>query len=107
MDEHYRPMQGFPGYRARREGVVESRCRAGFRNKRTEGWHPLKPITVRGGYLAVNLYRDGGRFRLLIHQLVPQAFGGLHPPGETAATSTAIRRTTGSTTWPAAPTRRT
>lgn len=41
----------------------------------------LKPLPMRGGYLRVALYRDGGVRHITIHSLVMRAFSGPRPKG--------------------------
>lgn len=45
----------------------------------------LRPINFTGGYLSVNLSRDGIEYRKLIHILVCQLFIGPRPKGRTIA----------------------
>ena len=59
MDAHFRPIEGFPGYRVSREGEVQSRWGRGYRKTLTDTWRPLKPIR-RGPYITFNL-SDGSR----------------------------------------------
>ena len=82
MDDSYRPIEGFPGYRVSDSGEVQS-CwnRRGRRGGMTDIWLPLKPIPDRHGHLAVNLHRDGRKERRSIHHLVLGAFVGPRPPG--------------------------
>ncbi len=82
MDNFYEYIEDFPGYRVSREGDVESRWnRRGRRGRMTKDWLPLKPILSRWGHLAVNLHRDGRKFRRYIHRLVLEAFVGTRPAG--------------------------
>jgi hypothetical protein len=82
MDDSFRPIEGFPGYRVSEWGEVQS-CwnRRGRRGGMTDAWLPLKPISLRWGYLAVNLHRDRNKKRRLIHHLVLETFVGPRPPG--------------------------
>jgi hypothetical protein len=80
MEDEYRPITGFLGYRVSRNGRVQS-CRGrGCRNRLSDTWRPLKPI-VRGGYLTVNLCRGGAKTIRRIHHLVLEAFVGPRTPG--------------------------
>jgi HNH endonuclease len=81
MDEFFRPIDGFPGYRVSRAGEVQSGWGRGCRGRMTDSWSPLKPIRCHWGHLAVNLHRDGRKFRRSIHRLVLEAFVGPRPPG--------------------------
>ena len=59
MDDQFRQIEGYPGYRVSRDGVVQSCWGRGFRRKLTDDWHSLKPIRREGNYYSVNLHRDG------------------------------------------------
>ncbi|QDV35575.1 HNH endonuclease [Tautonia plasticadhaerens] len=82
MENHYSQIEGFPGYRVSRDGVVES-CwnRQGRRGGMGDAWLPLKLIKNRCGYLGVNLHVGGQKKRRLVHQLVLESFVGPRPPG--------------------------
>jgi hypothetical protein len=41
MEDHHRPIEGFPGYRVGREGVVESRRVRGTGKDLTDSWRLL------------------------------------------------------------------
>lgn len=81
MDDHFRPIPGYPGYRVSRLGEVQS-CwtRHGRRCLPSDSWRPLKPID-RGGYATVNLAREGRKSAHRIHRLVLNAFLGPCPEG--------------------------
>jgi hypothetical protein len=82
MDEHFRPIDGFPGYRVSRDGEVQSRwLRAGRHSRLTDAWLPLKPIRRVWGHLKVNLSRGGRKYQRLVHRLVLAAFVGPCPEG--------------------------
>jgi HNH endonuclease len=81
MDERFREIADFPGYRVSRDGEVQSRWGRGRRDWRKGTWRPLKPIRRDGGYYAVNLHRDGKKTARHIHRLVLDAFVGPRPPG--------------------------
>ena len=81
MDDTFRPIEGFPGYRVNREGVVQSRRGRGSRNRTTENWAALKPIPRRRGYLTVNLSDGGRKVARYVHRLVLEAFVGPCPRG--------------------------
>jgi hypothetical protein len=80
MDDHFRIIDGYPGYRVSRDGEVQSRWSRTVYKTFTENWLPLKPVPCRG-YLTVNL-SDGVRKRhRYIHRLVLAAFAGPCPEG--------------------------
>jgi HNH endonuclease len=81
MDEHFRQIEGYPGYRVSTDGEVQSRWGKGYRNKLTERWCSLKPIARTGGYLTVNLSMGGKKSQRFIHRLVLEAFVGPRSPG--------------------------
>jgi hypothetical protein len=82
MDDTFRPIDGFPGYRVSRLGVAQSRWkRCGRRGGMTDIWLPLKPVRNRWGYLSVNLHRGGEKKRRYIHHLVLEVFVGPRTPG--------------------------
>jgi hypothetical protein len=80
MDEQFREIAGFPGYRVNRDGEVQSCWGRGRRHWRDGTWRPLKPI-LRSGYLTVNLCKSGRKSARLVHCLVLEAFVGPRPPG--------------------------
>lgn len=80
IDDHFRPIEGYPGYRISRQGDVESRWSRTVHKSLTDTWLPLRPVR-RSGYLTVNL-SDGTRKRQhYIHRLVLEAFVGPCPEG--------------------------
>jgi hypothetical protein len=80
MDNDFRPIEGYPGYRLRRNGEVQSRWSRTVHKTLTETWLPLKLVHC-GRYLTVNL-SDGTRKRhRYIHRLVLEAFVGAYPEG--------------------------
>jgi HNH endonuclease len=81
MDDQFKHIDGFPGYRVSRDGEVQSRWRRGSRGRMTDTWLPLKPIRRRSGHLVVNLHRDGKKTARYIHHLVLEAFVGPRPEG--------------------------
>ena len=82
MEIQYRPIEGFPGYRIRSDGVVESCWRRGGRNSSlTESWRPLRPTPQHRGHLAVSLARGGEKHTRHVHRLVMEAFAGPCPEG--------------------------
>src|SRR5436305_14954603 len=82
MDDSFRPIDGFPGYRVSPLGVIHSRWkRCGRRGGMADIWLPLKPVADRWGYLSVNLHRDGTKVTRTVHRLVLEAFVGPRPPG--------------------------
>lgn len=82
MDEHFRPIEGYPGYRVSRAGEVQS-CwtRRGRFCLLGDDWRPLKPIRRRWGHLTVNLCRAGTKTSRPIHRLVLEAWVGPCPKG--------------------------
>lgn len=82
MDNFYKEINGYPGYRVSRDGEVQSRWRRrGYRGRMTDEWLPLRPIRRRHGHLVVNLHRDGKKTPRYIHHLVLEAFLGPRPEG--------------------------
>jgi hypothetical protein len=82
MDEHFRPIEGYPGYRVSRSGEIESSwTRHGRAVVLTETWLPLRPARRRWGHLTVNLSRDGKKTCRFVHRLVLEAFVGPCPAG--------------------------
>jgi hypothetical protein len=81
MDDQFREIEGYPGYRVSRDGVVQSCWGRGFLRKLTDAWRPLTPIRRDGGYHAVNLHRGGKKTARYIHRLVLEAFAGPRPSG--------------------------
>ena len=81
MEDSFKSIEGFPGYRVSRAGEVQS-CwnRRGRRGGMTDNWLPLTPILCRWGHLAVNLHRGGRKYRRFIHRLVLETFVGPRPP---------------------------
>jgi hypothetical protein len=82
MDEHFRSIEGFPGYKVGRDGDVQT-CwlRAGRHSRLTGTWRPLKPVARRWGHLKVNLSRGGEKSQRLVHRLVLESFIGPCPSG--------------------------
>ncbi len=80
--EEFKPIEGFPGYRVSREGMVQS-CwnRLGRRGRMTEEWLPLKPIRRACGHYVVCLHKEGKKTPRYIHRLVLEAFSGPRPEG--------------------------
>lgn len=81
MEDHYRPIAGFPGYRVSREGVIQSRRIRGTTERLADEWRTLKPARRPKGYLSVNLQAAGVKSFHFIHHLVLEAFVGPRPPG--------------------------
>ena len=84
MQDEFRPVEGYPGYRVSGDGRVES-CwtRRGRYCIPTETWRPLKPI-LRNGYPTFNLARGGKKSACRIHRLVLESFVGPCPEGMVA-----------------------
>src|SRR4051794_16971465 len=81
MEDHYKNIEGFPGYRISREGEVQS-CRGrGNPERSTDAWRTLKQVPRRGGYLGVNLHAGGVKITRYVHLLVLETFVGPKPPG--------------------------
>jgi hypothetical protein len=82
MDDHFRPIKGFPGYRVSKVGVVQSCWSRHARPARMTGtWLPLSPIRRRWGHLTVNLSRAGKKTSRPVHRLVLEAWVGPCPEG--------------------------
>jgi HNH endonuclease len=81
MDDQFREIADFPGYRISKDGVVQSCWGRGRRDWRNGTWHPLKPVRRDGNYYAVNLHRDGEKVSRYIHRLVLESFVEPRPPG--------------------------
>jgi len=88
----FRAIPDFPGYRVGDDSSVWSclqrvyyGCRAAFRYEPCGEWVRLKPMAGGGGYLEVQLRRDGKGHHCSIHRLVLEAFVGPCPPGMEAA----------------------
>lgn len=82
MDDNFRPIEGYPGYRISFTGEVQS-CwvRRGRVALLSDSWRTLKPI-YRRRYLTVNLTRGSGKkTSRSIHSLVLEAFLGPRPHG--------------------------
>lgn len=62
----WRPIPGFPDYYVSLDGQVAS----------GKSGKTLKPQVVRGGYLAVGLYRNGKQYSKYVHHLVLEGFRG-------------------------------
>jgi hypothetical protein len=74
--ERWRPVVGY-------EGMYEVSDRGRVRGKRSPR-RVMTPCPDSGGYLRVNLYRDGKRVMCLVHRLVLLAHRGRCPPGHEA-----------------------
>lgn len=84
MNNFYRPIPDFAGYRVSRDGEVQS-CwvRRGRYRLPIDNWFRLTPI-IRDGYLTVNLPKKGGKAIRRIHRLVLEMFVGPCPAGHIA-----------------------
>lgn len=80
LDAEARPIPGFPGYLASKDGTIWSTHRA----PRASGLaRKMSPQPVEGGYLALRLKRDDGtKFGINIHRLVLLAWVGPPPDGK-------------------------
>lgn len=86
----YMDIPGFPGYRSGSDGSVWS-CRSrhyeagngrkGVKYILGDKWLMIKPHKGKGGYLGVQLYRDGKMYNRLVHRLVLESFVGPRPEG--------------------------
>jgi len=75
----YRPIPGFPGYKAGSDGTIWSQYRKGPGGFGDE-WHELKPsIRPDNKYSRVCLVRDGHPFYRYVHCLVLLSFVGPPP----------------------------
>lgn len=79
----YRPIPGFPGYRAGADGTIWSclKKRGRLRATPTGEWKCLKQIASAFGYLRVSMCHEGHRHLCLVHRMVLLAFVGLPPAG--------------------------
>ena len=78
--EIWKPIPGYTNYKVSNLGRVKSIYRASCKNQFFEG-RILTPIRNNGGYLKVNLSKDGVRKEGKIHRLVLSAFVGECPEG--------------------------
>jgi hypothetical protein len=80
----YRQIPGFPAYRVGTDGSVWTCRRKGGNDRSAERltavWRPMK-LHAHGGYLRVNLVRDGKHYSRPAHCLVLEAFVGPCPLG--------------------------
>ena len=82
MDDHFRPIEGYPGYRVSRTGDVQSCWSRHARPARmTVTWLSLHAIRRRWGHLTVNLSRAGKKTSRPVHRLVLEAWVGPCPEG--------------------------
>lgn len=77
----YREIAGAPGCRFGDDGSMWSRWNIGSKGGLGTEWRQLKGSLNREGYPYVALYRDGKRFKHLLHRLILEAFVGPCPPG--------------------------
>ena len=80
MDDHFRVINGYPGYRVSDQGEVQSRWGRTVYRTLTDTWLPLKPVLCRG-YPTVNLSDGVTKRRHYLHHLVLEAFVGPRPTG--------------------------
>lgn len=89
---NYKDIPGFPGYRVGDDGSVWSRMircyvsgkgRLGVKYVVGEPCHTkqMKPYVQKGGYLSIQLWKDGKPVHRLVHRLVLEAFVGPCPKG--------------------------
>ena len=85
MDEQFRPIKGYPGYRISRLGEVQSCwCRRGRLSSLSDNRRSLKPYNSRR-YLKVKLAKNKRLDAFRIHRLVILAFVGPIPEGMVVA----------------------
>lgn len=89
----YQPILEFPGYFAGSDGSIWScwerfypkgKPGAGVRYRPGAAWTRMKTNRIKGGYLEVQLRRDGKSVHAFIHRLVLMAFVGTAPDGQEA-----------------------
>lgn len=91
MEDFYRMIERFPGYRVGRDGSVwsqrkrgnpniDGRC-AGSKYELGDTWIPLILKPNRTGYPRASLYLDGKQTKVMVHLLVLEAFVGPRPEG--------------------------
>jgi hypothetical protein len=81
-DEQWLPVIGFEqGYKVSSLGNVWSVPRMRRGGGRLIGGYLLRPAVNTGGYLFVQLCRDGKRYNRVVHLLVLEAFAGPRPDG--------------------------
>jgi HNH endonuclease len=80
MNDRFRTIEGFPGYRINSHGAVQSCWSRTVYKTLTDTWLPLKPVR-RGRYLTLNLSDGIRKVARYIHRLVLVAFVGPCPPG--------------------------
>ncbi len=81
----YRPIEGYPGYRAGSDGTIWSHWGKGSSNregKQGKKWISLAFRTDRDKRLRVNLYRGGKMVKLYVHHVIIRAFLGNRPDGK-------------------------
>ena len=85
MDDFYRLIPDYPGYRVSRQGDVES-CwvRRGRLTCISDTWKPLKTFKTRN-YVRVGLSRDKHQRLFRVHRLVLLSFVGPAPEGMIAS----------------------
>ena len=67
-------IQGFPNYRVREDGVIES-CYKFKTNIPTDVWREVKPVYDKTcGYLIVTLCHEGVRKNKRVHRLIAESF---------------------------------
>lgn len=82
MEDEFRKIAEFPGYRVNRRGVVESCWSRHARPSRmTETWQSLSPVRRQWGHQTVNLSRGGKKISRPVHRLVLEAWVGPCPEG--------------------------
>jgi hypothetical protein len=80
MEDHIRPIDGYPAYRVSRDGEIQSCWSRTVHRTLTDVWLPLKPVHTRQ-YRTVNLCDGVRKRRRYIHRIVLEAFVGLRPEG--------------------------
>jgi hypothetical protein len=83
IEEIWRPIRSWSGYRVSNRGNVQSRLGRGTgKSYLTKEWHDIKPNRVSGGYHAIIVRGyNTPRKSLLVHNCVLEAFAGERPSG--------------------------
>lgn len=82
MDEEFRDIQGWPGYRIGSLGTVMSCRHVNGKGPLSSEWHALTQYPNADGYMQIRLYNNGSRGMRRVHLLVIAAFVGPPLPGQ-------------------------